>query len=85
MEKQRWNNPKIQTHWNKIQYVNSKVTLKERITFVFLIGFVLKDNKKSAHQVGDLKLKLLNLEAFYKRKRIINRIEASLIGVSFKH
>ena len=85
MEKQRWNNQKIQTHWNKIQQVNSKVTLKERITFVFLIGFVLKDNKKAAHQVGDLKLKLLNLEAFYKRKRIVNRIEASLIGVSFKH
>ena len=42
--------------------------LKERIPFVFLLRFVLKDNNNTIHWVGHYKSKPQDLEHFKRKK-----------------
>ena len=44
----------------------------------------MKDNNKTSHWVDHEKSKPLNLEEFYKRKIIINKLGASLPGTKIE-
>ena len=83
MENQCWNEWRFQIHWNNIEQVNPRNLSEGKNHFCFSYKtFYLKDNNKYLHQVGDSKLKLLDLGEFYKRKIIINELEASLNGTT---
>ena len=56
-------------HWNKLEWVNPRSCIEGKSTFgVYSNKFSLKDNNKTAHLVGHLKLKPMNLEDFLKKE-----------------
>ena len=79
MENQSWNDYKFEIHWSKLEWVNPRSCIGGRKFFcVYSKKFCLEDNSKTAHQVGHLKLKPVDLEDFYKikkkRRGYLNRI-----------
>ena len=86
MENQSWNDYKFEIHWSKLEWVNPRSCIGGRKLFcVYSKKFCLEDNSKTAHQVGHLKLKPVDLEDFYKIKNIINELETILTGTSIEH
>ena len=81
MAHQSWNGWKFQIYWKKIEWFNPRISSKGNNIFCvsFQIYF-LKDNNKSSHQVGNLKLKPLDLEVSYNKNIIINKLEVGLTG-----
>ena len=78
MANKSWNDWKFQIHGNKLEWVNTIICIGGNNLFcVSSKRFNLKDNNKTAHWVGHSKLKTLDLEDLFKRKRKINEIEAS--------
>ena len=66
MSNQSWNERKLQTHWNIIEWVNTRSSSKgKNLFYVSSNEFYLKDNNKTANWVNNQKLKHQNLEVFF--------------------
>ena len=75
---------KLQINWNKLEWVNPRSRIEGKNPFCVLSKkLCLKDNNKTAHRVGPLKLKPLYIYIFL-RKLIINELEASLTGTTIE-
>ena len=76
---------RFQIHWNKIERVNPRSRIEGKNPFcVYTKKFYLKYDDKPSRWVGHSKLNTLDLEDFYRRKRIINKIEDSLTETKIK-
>ena len=66
-----WNDQKFQLHWNKLEWVDPKSTPKRVMAYsVSSKKFWINNNDRTAHFVGNSKLKELDIDNFYKRKQI---------------
>ena len=66
MSNQSWNEQKFQTHWNKLEWVNTRSSSKgKNLFYVSSNEFYLKDNNKTVNWVNNQKLKHQNLEVFF--------------------
>ena len=66
-----WNDCKFQLHWNKLEWVNPKISTKG-INSIQLLKktFYLNKNDRTAHWVGHSKLKELYINDLFKIKHM---------------
>ena len=73
-------------HWNKLEWVDPKSTLKRVKPFsVSSKTFYINNNDRTAHFVGRSKLKELDIYGFYKRKEMHDEMEAEMNEMDLKH
>ena len=69
MENQSSNDWKFQIHWNKLEWVNPRIRIEGNNPFcVSSKKFCLKYKDKTAHWVGNSKLKPLDTIYIFKEK-----------------
>ena len=70
---------KFKIHWNKFEWVNPRNRNERKNPFCVSSNFFfLTDNNKTTHWVGNSKLKPLDKNDLFKRKKVIDDIQASL-------
>ena len=60
MENQSWDYCTFQIHWNKLEWLNPRNHIEQKKSICVSSKKCLKDNDKTAHWFGHLKLKPLN-------------------------
>ena len=66
-------------HWKKLEWVDPKPTPKIFKPYsVSSKKFYISNNDRTAHFVGNFKLKELDIDDFYKRKHINEEMEAEM-------
>ena len=81
----RWNDSKLQLHWNMLEWVDPKTTPKRVKPFsVSSKKLYINNNDRTAHFVGHSNLKELDIADFYKRKQTNENTEAEMKEMDVK-
>ena len=62
-----WNDWKFQVHWNKIEWLNPRISDEIKNTFYVSLKKCFKDNVKPANWVGQFKIKILIYRILLKK------------------
>ena len=74
-----WNDWKFQFHWKKLEWVNTKsLTKSDKPYSVSSKCFYLNKNDRTDHWVGYSKIKELDINDFFKRKQMNEKMEAEM-------